>query len=206
MLYLDPGAAAPYYRQLYGGLREAVLAGRLAPGTRLPSTRELAGELGVSRATVVAAYRELLAEGYLEGRAGSGTYVATALPDDLLRARRERRDGSSAGSRGHDEAPSRRGARISAAPMTGLADAGGRPRAFRPWLPALDEFPWRVWSRLAARRLRRPRPELLSYGDPAGYLPLRRAIAEHLGATRAMRCEPEQVVVVSGSQSLFCKV
>src|SRR5438093_10745445 len=85
-LALDPKAPAPLFRQVYDGLRSAILAGRLHPGTRLPASRGLARELGVSRNTVLSAYDQLLAEGYLEGRFGSGTYIPHTLPDDLLRA------------------------------------------------------------------------------------------------------------------------
>src|SRR5262245_51150177 len=86
-LFARPLAAgAPLFRQVYGGLRAAILNGQLAPGGRLPATRTLAGELGVSRNTVVGAYEQLLAEGYLEGRVGSGTYVARTLPEEALYA------------------------------------------------------------------------------------------------------------------------
>ena len=85
---LSPDANAPLHRQLYDALRGAVLSGHLAPGARLASTRAMAVELGVSRNTVMAAFDQLLAEGYLEGRIGAGTYVTRTLPDDALRARR----------------------------------------------------------------------------------------------------------------------
>jgi GntR family transcriptional regulator/MocR family aminotransferase len=81
---LDSSLEIPYYRQLYDGMRRAILSGPLLSGTRLPSTRTLAAELGVSRTTVVTAFEGLLAEGYLEGKVGSGTFVATSLPDDSL--------------------------------------------------------------------------------------------------------------------------
>jgi GntR family transcriptional regulator/MocR family aminotransferase len=80
---LDPQAAAPLQRQLYAQVREAVLTGRIAPGTRLPATRSLAAELGCSRNTVLNAFEQLGAEGYLESRPGSGTYVSRVLPDSL---------------------------------------------------------------------------------------------------------------------------
>src|SRR5512139_2322024 len=108
---LDPGARAPLYRQLYAQLREAILERRLAPGVRLPSTRALAAELGVSRNTVIAAFEQLAAEGYLAGRTGSGTTVAGELPEEGLRRREQHR---------RQEAPaappalSRRGASLSA--------------------------------------------------------------------------------------------
>jgi GntR family transcriptional regulator/MocR family aminotransferase len=86
-LSLDPTAAAPLYRQLYFGIREAILAGQLQPGIRLPSTQTLARDLGLSRNTAVSAYEQLLAEGYLDGRVGAGSYVSRVLPEALLHAR-----------------------------------------------------------------------------------------------------------------------
>jgi GntR family transcriptional regulator / MocR family aminotransferase len=88
-LSLERASSVPLYRQLYDGLREAILSGRLRPGARLPSTRVLAGDLETSRNTVLAAFGQLLAEGYLEGRVGAGTTVAGILPETLLRARPE---------------------------------------------------------------------------------------------------------------------
>src|ERR1044072_175168 len=81
---LQTSTAVPMYRQLYDGVRKAILNGQLRPGIRLPSTRELASELGVSRNTVMNAFEQLLAEGYLEGQVGSGTYVSHSLPDEML--------------------------------------------------------------------------------------------------------------------------
>jgi GntR family transcriptional regulator / MocR family aminotransferase len=86
-LVLDPSASIPLYRQLYNALRASVLAGRLKAGARLPATRALAAQFGISRNTVMTAYAQLLAEGYVEDEVGSGTYVARTLPDDLLYAR-----------------------------------------------------------------------------------------------------------------------
>ncbi len=99
---LDPSSGAPYYRQLYDGMRRAILSGLLSSGTRLPSTRTLATELGVSRTTVVTAFEGLLAEGYLEGKVGSGTFVANSLPDDSLSVAFEasREPGSARSGRG----------------------------------------------------------------------------------------------------------
>jgi GntR family transcriptional regulator/MocR family aminotransferase len=144
------------------------------------------------------AFNQLLAEGYLESRMGSGTYVATKLPDELLRVRLRRRQAVGGGGQ-RKGILSRRGESLSAVPLGAMADAG-QPCPVRPWVPDLDEFPWRLWSRLLARYHRRPRRWLLTYGEPAGYRPLRRAIAEHLGAARGVRCSWEQVIVVSGSQ------
>ncbi|WP_044148568.1 GntR family transcriptional regulator, partial [Singulisphaera acidiphila] len=85
---LDASSAAPLFRQLYDGLRGAILSGSLKPGGRLPASRTLAGDLGVSRNTVTTAYDQLLAEGYLEGKVGAGTYVTRTLPEDALLVRR----------------------------------------------------------------------------------------------------------------------
>ena len=201
MVPLDRSSRAPLHRQLYDGLREGILAGRFPAGARLPSTRGLAAELDVSRNTVTSAFSQLLVEGYLEGRVGSGTYVAGDLPDEMLKARRGARNA------GSDEESvtsvgrrlSRRGELLASTRTVTVRDVG-RPRAFRPCVPALEEFPHGEWRAIVARRWRRPPVGVLGYGDPAGYRPLREAIAGYLGAARAVRCSPEQVVVVSGSQ------
>ena len=203
---LDRSSAVPLYRQLYGGLREGMLVGILPAGSRIPSVRALARELEVSRNTVEAALSQLSAEGYLEARVGSGTYVAAVLPDATLGV-------GSAGGKARGRGPSgggvpvvreglsRRGARLAGTPVS----ASGRsrasaPRPFRPAVPAVDEFPLKVWRRLEGAFWRRPPRDSLGYGEPAGYRPLRMAIAEHLRAYRAVRCTWEQIIIVSGSQ------
>lgn len=194
---LDRLSGTPYYRQLYEGVRVEILSGRLPARARLPSTRAVAAEFGVSRTTVVAAFDQLLAEGYLEGRAGSGTYVAPSLPDDMLGVRDASRP--TVRPSGGGRALSRRGEVMAATP-TSVARDRGAPRAFRPGVPATDEFPFGVWRRLVGKVWRRPSAGLLEYGEPAGYGPLRAEISTHLGPARAVRCEPGQVIVVSGSQ------
>ena len=188
-LSLDTSSRVPLYRQLYEGLREAILSGRLRPRARLQLTRELAAELGVSRNTVMNAFEQLLAEGYLEGQVGSGTYVSRALPDDMLRA------GAVSVRAGHarrkGRALSARG-RVMANTMVNASPAPSSTRAFRPGTPALDRFPFDVWMKLTARHWSYPRRDLLGYGDSAGYGPLREAISEYLGAARAVRCDPGQ--------------
>src|SRR5437868_336189 len=125
-LALDPSAAAPLFRQLYDGLRSAILGGALPPGTRLPATRGLASELGVSRNTVLNAYEQLLAEGYLEGKIGSGTFVPHALPDELLHARPARPSRQPPAPR---PSLSRRGELIAGTPVS-LGRGRGGPRPF----------------------------------------------------------------------------
>jgi GntR family transcriptional regulator / MocR family aminotransferase len=196
-LGLDPSASMPLYRQLYSALRAAILAGRLKAGARLPSTRALAAEFGISRNTVMNAYAQLLAEGYVEGEVGSGTYVARTLPDDLLHARVSATHVPQQTQAGR--MLSRRGALLGATRVP-TPRFPGELKAFRPGVPALDAFPYELWARLVARRWRRPQRSLLGYGDPAGYRPLREAIATYLGEARAVRCDAEQVIVVAGSQ------
>jgi GntR family transcriptional regulator/MocR family aminotransferase len=195
---LDADAAEPLHRQLYGALRRAILAGRLPAGARLPSSRGLAAELGLSRNTVLAALEQLASEGYVEGRAGSGTYVARALPDTLPDGRPDRR-APAAPRRTAEPAeaigsPSTRGRSLIERSWPGRA--GRSP--FALGLPELDAFPFDLWSRLLARRWRRPAADLAGGGDPAGYAPLRAAIADHLRRVRAVDCGADQVIVVSG--------
>ena len=175
-------AAGPLYRQIYDGYRAAILSGRLRPGQKLPSTRALAAELEISRLPALNAFEQLLHEGYIEGKVGAGTYVAQAIPDDLTRAL----DGRAAETRGRPARPAPR-------------DEGGLG-PFRVSVPALDQFPHRIWARLLWRHAKRPTNELMAYGDPAGYVPLREAIAEYLRTARGVRAEASHVLIVSGSQ------
>lgn len=199
LLTLEEASRLPLHRQLFDQLRQAVLAGRVRPGERLPSTRSLAQRLGVSRQTVCLAYDQLLAEGYLVGRRGSGTFVSAHLPDEMLQA------SPPSPSPRRSVVPSVRAPeRLSAwARRLPREQGGSAPPAaydFRLGSGDWEAFPWGDWRRLLARRLRRPTQETTAYGHPAGYAPLRAAIAAHLGRSRAVRCSPEQVVIVSGTQ------
>ncbi len=195
-LPLDRTQPAPLYRQLYAALRAAILSGQLPAGTQLPATRTLARGLGVGRATVVLAYEQLEAEGYLAGRSGDGTYVAAVLPREAPAAAQSAgpAEASSAG-----RTLSRRATRLTGAGI-GERIAVPPPRAFRPGLPALDAFPLALWQRVAAHAARTLPRAALAYGDAAGYRPLREAIAAHVRAARAVQCTPEQVIVVAGGQ------
>ena len=185
---------APLYQQLYAALREAILNGRLGRGRRVPSSRTLADELSISRNTVVSAYEQLLAEGYLETRAGSGSYVTSELPDAMTTAVPR----ASAAPKHALPGLSARGRGLSDIRSTLSPD--GPPWAFRTGVPALDAFPVDLWARLAHQAWKNAELGQLGYGDAAGYKPLRSAIADYLRASRAVVCEPEQVLVVSGSQ------
>jgi GntR family transcriptional regulator/MocR family aminotransferase len=191
----DPGT--PAYLWLCAALRTEILEGRLRPGARLPATRDLADEYGLSRGTIVASYEQLKAEGYVSGSTGSGTYVNATIPDDLLGVRSD-----GAVSRGEQRLPLP-GRRLSAVArrVDAFPDPGPRAtRAFRANEPALDLFPASLWAQVAGRRLRRVSTDLLRGCAPEGYLPLREAVADYLRAARGVRCTPEQVVMVSGVQ------
>ena len=192
---LNRSTGTPLYLQLYRELREAIETGRFRPATRLPSSRSLAEDLGLSRKTVVEAFEQLTAEGYLEAKVGSGTYVSHALPEEIRRP--QIRSGKAGNCDVSAQTTSSRGREIaSISPFFPAVKA----RPFRHGLPALDAFPLKLWTQLTGKRLRKLPRDLLGYGDSKGYRPLRDAIASYLGTARAVRCEPEQVVIVAGSQ------
>lgn len=184
---LDRADKRPLQDQIVAYFREAISSGQIRSGSRLPPTRELAAELGVARNTVALAYERLIAEGYLDSRAGSGTFVT----EGLVKAKP---NGNSVAVR----RPSTRGQRTLNA-VTGFVASSTLP--LTPGLPALDQFPFSLWARLSTRFWRREQRDLLPYGDPAGYAPLRVALARYLRAARGIACEPEQVLIVSGSQA-----
>lgn len=197
---LDPALPAPLVKQLYDRLRDEILSGQLPRGTRLPSTRTLAAELGVSRGTTVLAYEQLQLEGYLTSQVGQGTAVSDQLPitppPDVLAFE----DASDADSR---TAPLPRLAahthKLRSIPNLQKVE-GPVQTAFRPGAPALDQFPYAIWARLVARHARRSLPDLAYYQPPAGYLPLREIIATRLGITRGVRCTPDQIILTTGAQ------
>ncbi|MCC7103810.1 MAG: PLP-dependent aminotransferase family protein [Chloroflexi bacterium] len=191
-------------RRLYDRLRSEMLGGQLAPGQRLCASRELAATLGLSRTTVVSVYEQLHAEGYLEARQGSGTFVTRHLPAETPRldASQDGRENLTPTTPSTDRL-SRWGERLRAsarlAAPTGVR-LTGIEIDFRPGQPDWAAFPREVWRRLSARRWLRGAEGLASYGEPAGYRRLREEIAAQLGRSRGVRCTADQVVVISGSQ------
>ena len=195
-LTLPPRASgAPAYRWLYDSLRAAILAGRLRPAAQLPSSRDLAGRYGLSRGTVVRAFEQLAAEGYLEGSVGAGTFVAKSLADDLLTVRLRPRAAPRAGG-ATPRAVSGYARRVEPMPALAFKPA----RAFRANLPALDLFPTSLWAQLAGRRLRDASLRDLLGSEPLGHRPLREAVADYLNGSRGVRCTADQVAIVSGVQ------
>lgn len=194
---LRPELKLPIYRQLYTALREAILVGRLRSGQRLPATRELAKTFGVSRSTVLLAFDYLFAEGYIKGKIGSGTYVTEELPDQLLEVPFSKFVQLPAEHRA--SLLSKRGQSIAQIKVSTTATPE-EIRPFQPGLPALDAFPLEMWTRIVTRQMRRMHSHLFSYHDPAGYRPLRQALATYLRTARAVRCEADQVLIVNGSQ------
>ena len=186
----DRASGVPYYTQIYDGYRMAILSGRLGPGQRLPSTRTLAAELQISRLPVLNAFEQLLHEGYLEGKVGSGTYVRDCIPDEVARPMRLRRPVE-------PPQPVRRPSRAAAGVYGAYRDQGAG--MFRS-IPALDRFPHETFARLTRRHAAHLPPGMLAYGDPAGYAPLREAIAAYLRTARAVDCDAGQVIILSGSQ------
>ena len=184
---VDKASDTPLYLQLAARLRSVIDRGELPRGRRLPSTRTLAGELGLSRNTVAAAFDHLHAEGYLTSRVGDGTYVSNDLPHapnvvpmhqvpaaPLRPARLARRAAIFTNQRG------------SAAPM------------FAASRPGLDVFPYDIWNNLVQRQLNARRQDMLMPGDAAGEPSLRRAIASYLSLWRGLACDAEQVIVTTG--------
>jgi GntR family transcriptional regulator/MocR family aminotransferase len=197
----DRGDAGPIYRQIYSAIRRSILSGEFASGLRLPASRLLAQQLGVARMTVINAYEQLLAEGYLEGRAGAGTYVASQLPEEFLQIPRAGKTSEKKRLPRSKPSLSAYGtylSRQSAALLRSHSATTVIP--FQHGLPAIDRFPFAVWAKIAQKWQRSPPAELLGYGDPRGFRPLREAIAAHLASSRGVRCTPEQIVVINGTQ------
>ena len=192
-------SAVPLLNQLAEALRTSILQGQLRPGGRLPSTRLLATEFGVSRNTVMNAYAQLLNEGYLEARVGSGTCVARSLPNEVPPIIVATPHASSRSGTPRRNVLSLSGRHLARAP-TRVLSGPGVARPFASGQPDVSLFPFKLWARLLARRWRRPERGLTEHGDAAGYRPLREAIAAYLRTARAVRCEADQVLVVNGSQ------
>jgi GntR family transcriptional regulator / MocR family aminotransferase len=192
---VDRESTTPLHRQIYDGYRDAILRGDLRPGQQLPSSRALANEIGISRFPILDAYAQLLTEGYFESRTGAGTFVSASLPDQLTSVAH-----SAERSPQIDTGPrpvSRRAMRLPRFENTPWRHGWG---AFGVHQPALDQFPFRVWSSLVARHSLSPRANAIHHVDPLGSEQFREVICSYLRNARGVRCDPNQIMVVSGSQ------
>jgi GntR family transcriptional regulator/MocR family aminotransferase len=194
LIAVNRDSGTPLHRQIYDAYRTMIVEGSLKPGQQIPSTRALTSELRISRIPLLNAYAQLLAEGYFETRKGAGTFVCGSLPDLMMRAngRPKRSLTTDSGAR----PIARRAERL-------------EPYEFEPWFglgpfslsqPAYDQFPFRIWSSLVLRHCRRLQPAAMTYGDPKGFEPLRQVICTYLRTARGVRCDPQQVMIVTGSQ------
>lgn len=196
---IDQDSARPLSTQLYASLRDLMLSGAIAAGQRLPASRTLARDLGLSRTTVIDAFDRLIAEGLVESRVGSGTFVSDVL------------------SRERPRAPVIEAPALPAPRKPSLSKAMGWavdrfsersrlphiPCAFITALPAFDAFPMAQWARLVAKHWRGAREEVMGYGAPTGHKGLREAIAAHLRANRGIACDRDQIFIVGGAQQAF---
>jgi GntR family transcriptional regulator / MocR family aminotransferase len=205
---LDATAELPLHRQLYEQLSTAIRSGHLKPGTRLPSTRALARDLGVSRTTTLEAYGDLRAEGYLEAHIGAGTVVVQKLPELFLQTKTDESSSEIHHREKSQEFPERPPIRLSQWGMR-FASISSSPwffttgslRPFRLGAPALDAVPQQAWARAVTRAVRSTSKSQLDYQHAAGYRPLREAIASYLAVARGVHCTADQIIIVAGIQA-----
>ena len=193
---VDRSSPVPLYRQIETNLRRLILDGTLQSSRKLPSTRELASELGVSRITVKSVYEQLVAEGYLDARTGSGTFVTKGLNLETTPKFKPRtKKGNTPDISIPDHAVSILSSRASV--------RHGATAPFRPGVPALDLFPVKLWMKYILEATLKGTRQNLSYGDVVGNGALRTSIANHLTDARGMQVDPGEIVITSGAQQAF---
>ncbi len=195
VITVDRGNSQPLHLQVYRSLRNAIATGVLRPGQRVPSSRAMGTELDVSRITILEAYAQLLAEGYFKSRRGAGTFVSSSLPEYLTQVGRPVNGRAPRASGPRHIA--RRASQFPVEPVTPWRNGLG---AFALHQPAFEEFPFAIWSRLVTHHSKDPTARAIHCLDPLGSRRFREAICQYLRTARAVQCEPEQVMVVSGSQ------
>lgn len=189
---IDRRSTVPLARQVYEIIRKIILSGALRVGAKLPASRALAKELGLSRNTIIFAFEHLISEGYVVSKTGSGTFVSDTVPD-LPASASVLLEPSLTDTPAHVTL-SRRGADVVRAAQASSTQWG----AFVAGVPDVSLFPHDIWVRLLKRRWKKPDPNLLTYAHGAGYYPLRRALSEHLQIARAVRSNPDQVIITNG--------
>lgn len=183
------------FQQIYESLLKNILSNRLRAGVKLPSTRSLAKELKVSRNTVMAVYEQLIAEGFLYGETGAGTFVNKQIPNDFSKREKVKDQLNPASSR---QIAKRNQVYLDTSfTFTSIPD---KPRTFQTGFSAVDEFPLEIWTRISSRSLRKMPRSQLDYCKTQGYQPLREEIVKYLGVSRGVHCETNQVIIVAGSQ------
>ncbi|MDA5095316.1 PLP-dependent aminotransferase family protein [Aliiroseovarius sp. KMU-50] len=193
---IDRDSDVPIYRQLEASLRRLILDGSLAAGQKLPSTRELAQDLGISRITVTNVYDQIIAEGYATARTGSGTFVADGLDTEAFpRIRTPKHQSRTADVEISDRARALTG--------TKAAARYGKIDPFRPGVPALDHFPAKLWGKYLSEAITQEDRHGMSYGEFKGSLALRHEIARHLRDARGMKVEADRIIITSGAQQAF---
>jgi GntR family transcriptional regulator/MocR family aminotransferase len=193
LVSVDRRAQRPIHLQIYEAFRAGIIRRELRPGQLVPSTRQLARELRVSRFPVLNAYAQLLAEGYFESRVGAGTFIAGSLPEDPAARTRKTVTSLAPGTRAVAARASTLPRYVGPSWPVGLGP-------FQVGHPALEDFPLKTWSRLVARHSREMRFADLQYGDVMGSGALREALAVYLRTSRGVGCEAEQIMIVGGSQ------
>lgn len=193
---VERNSPVPIYRQLDASLRRLILQGSLSAGEKLPSTRELSQELGVSRITVKSVYEQLVAEGYAQAKTGAGTFVSEGLDIEAVpKIKRRRRK---------IQTPDIEISDRSRSIMSSNANARyGKTEPFRPGVPALDLFPVKTWNKYLMDAMTCKHRHHLSYGQLNGNSDLRTSIAKHLSDARGMQVDPTQVIITSGAQQAF---
>src|SRR5215510_13250469 len=201
MIRLDRTAAEPLHEQLYRQIRDELKSGRFSDGSsRLPSSRALATDLGISRSTVTLAFSKLHAEGYLRSKPASGTFISNLLPETFLTADQpETYEPIQRPVRISDRVRAIPDARVGNQFDLGATGAGAGVSLVSS-IPAVDEFPIDVWERLRAQVLAKKGVNLLRYASNRGDADLRKALAAYLCDFRAARCHPDQIVIVGGMQ------
>lgn len=195
---LDKSLKKPLYVQLYEAVKQAVLNGMLKPGDRMPASRNLSKDFGIARNAVVKAYEQLMLEGYLGGKTGAGTFVSVLMDQPELLPQRQKA--------GKNETLQNAGlfSPLSStrfqSPYMGHDSSCEQKVPFQNSIPAIHEFPFKTWARIAADLYRNIHTLHLGYDHGQGYLPLREVIASQLRISRSINCEANQIVIVNGSR------
>jgi GntR family transcriptional regulator/MocR family aminotransferase len=194
-LKIDSRSKVSLSVQVYNLFRDLILSQRLRPGNRLPATRNLAIELGISRTIITQGFEQLIMEGYVVGKPGSGTYVAYEIPDNLIAANLNGRE------KFQKNPPNHKSVELSIKDQVLVRNS--EREEIIPFLngtPAMDFFPYKIWFQVAKQEIKQLKKYHLGYEDASGYMPLRQEIANYLRLARAVKCEANQIIIVNGAQ------